>query len=135
MDSGNLWTAVAPKSRMPISNRLASGLKELSGLEHLSVLNLGQGRERITGAGFDALRSLSNLTMLSLNGTNVTDAGLKKLVAVKSLTTLNLTACPRSPMPGYKSLPGCPIYRGSICVAAGKSPSPGSARFKARSRT
>lgn len=69
-----------------------TGLKELSGLENLSALNLGLCKE-ITGVGFGALKPLRNLTGLTLQATSVNDAGLKELASIKSLTRLNLTAC------------------------------------------
>ena len=48
---------------------------------------------RITDAGLKELTVLKSLTALNLGGTKVTDAGLKELAALKNLTTLQLDQC------------------------------------------
>lgn len=65
-----------------------AGLKKLSGLTNLTILNL-QGTE-VTDAGLKSLAEHKNLSQLNLNATRVTDAGLKELAACMNLVVLEL---------------------------------------------
>ena len=57
-------------------------------LKHIEKLNLDS--TQITDAGLKELAALQTLTSLSFSGTQITDAGLKALSALKKLTDLHL---------------------------------------------
>ncbi len=76
------------------------GLVYLTALPHLEALNLSNtyypredGRVWLTDAGLSVLKRLPRLQFLSIQGTEVTDEGLKELAAMKQLRSLYL---PRS---------------------------------------
>jgi internalin A len=69
---------------------------------------------QVTDAGLKELAALKNLTTLDLNLTQVTDAGLKELATLKNLTTLELVYTKVTDV-GLKelrkTLPKCQIQR------------------------
>ncbi|MFO0843720.1 MAG: hypothetical protein U0797_15210 [Gemmataceae bacterium] len=68
-----------------------AGLKELAGLhrlEHLSLYNVGQ----VTDAGLGELVGLKALKYLDLRGTQVTDAGARKLASALPSLRLQLVS-------------------------------------------
>jgi len=76
------------------------------------VISLNLCLTQVTNAGLKDLAALKNLTTLDLYGLRVTDAGLKELAPLKNLTALSLNS------PGVtgagvvqlrKELPGCTI--------------------------
>jgi hypothetical protein len=77
----------------PMKNTLttritAEGVKHLAPLTQLTVLSL-EGT-RITDAGLVPLRGMKNLELLNLRGTAITDAGLAHLRGLSQLEELNL---------------------------------------------
>ena len=52
------------------------------------VIEVDLSRTQVTDAGLKELVALKNLTTLNLGSTQVTDAGLKELAALKQLATL-----------------------------------------------
>src|SRR5262249_16320337 len=67
-------------------------LKKLPSVPFSFGLNLA-GQDKITDAGLANLGSLKNLCYLSLNGTSVTNARLKKLANLQDLSSLDLSCC------------------------------------------
>ena len=65
-----------------------AGLKELTGLKHLTALNLR--RTQVTDAGLKELAGLKQLTWLNLGGTHITDAGVKDLAELQHLKMLKV---------------------------------------------
>src|SRR5262245_52036648 len=53
------------------------------------VVMVNLGSTKVTDAGLKELTPLKSLTKLTLSGTLVTDAGLKELKSLKSLATLD----------------------------------------------
>ena len=109
-------------SRTKISGAHISnaGLKELSRLKDLTVLNLAE--TSIGDSGLKEIRELKNLTTLDLDTTQITDAGLKEIKGLKSLTTLKLgstqiTDAGLKEIRGFKNLTDLELYRTKITDA------------------
>jgi len=64
-------------------------LEEVSGLEHITTLNLG-GSQRVTDAGVRQLARLPRLRHLDLSGTAITDRGMEALGALSALESVSL---------------------------------------------
>jgi Leucine-rich repeat (LRR) protein len=69
-----------------------TGMKELAKLKQLTILDLF--KTKITDSGLKELANLNQLTKLNLKATRVTDAGLKELALLKRLTLLDLNQTP-----------------------------------------
>jgi Leucine-rich repeat (LRR) protein len=63
-----------------------AGLKYLSGLDNLEILNLDE--TNITDAGLKYIKNLKSLQELNLSHTKVTDRGIQELSGMKSLRGL-----------------------------------------------
>ncbi len=66
------------------------GLKDLSGLKNLELLDLSF--TDLTGAGLKALLPLKNLQSLDISNTQIADAGPKELAGLTNLRSLNLAS-------------------------------------------
>jgi hypothetical protein len=83
----DLW--VDTRGRQPIGETLGNdALPYVARLTQLRVLNLND--TSVTDAGLQGLRNLTELAELRLRGTAVTDAGLRSLSELKNLRVLDL---------------------------------------------
>ena len=84
-------TAIAYETERPSIDPLNQSAyqhqKPVAALTNLTTLSLAG--TNWTDEGLSELAALKNLTSLSLNGPQVTDAGLKSLAPLKNLTGLN----------------------------------------------
>jgi internalin A len=89
-----------------------AGLKHLTGLKRLEVLNLGYSG--VTDAGVKRLAALTELRTLNLAGDSVTDEGLNALAGMTKLRSLILTrtqVTDKGVAELQKALPDCKIDR------------------------
>ena len=82
-----------------------AGLKHLTGLRNLEVLDLGWTKD-VGDVGLPLLSKLPNLKILGLGGTKITDAGLPLLTSFKSLRELRIPATGITDQ-GLKALEAC----------------------------
>jgi Leucine-rich repeat (LRR) protein len=75
----------------PTEDAVIKAIKQLHGRVEQNGKVVDLSYTQVTDAELKALAALKNLTTLNLSETRVTDAGLKELAALKNLTTLNLS--------------------------------------------
>ena len=78
-----------------------------------TAFGLSLNATNVTDAGLKELAGLKSLQALNLNNTQVTDAGLKELTGLKSLQTVILTATQVTAAGAAamkEDLPACNIY-------------------------
>jgi Leucine-rich repeat (LRR) protein len=93
LEAGTLQRLPQPKERFGLAldgvQLTPAVLKEIAGLSNLELLRLS--RSTITDEGLKDLRGLTNLRSLFLVNTKVTDLGVNELVALKGLEGLHLS--------------------------------------------
>lgn len=78
-------------------------ISELSSLKHLRRLMLNS-THTTTGVGFQNFKSANHLTFLAIDGTGITDEGLKHIAKFTELTTLSLPKSEAITHQGIKQL-------------------------------
>jgi hypothetical protein len=108
-DSQTTATLVSFDGVLGTDTRLGD-LCELRKLDMLSLIG-----SDVTDAGMATVGGFKGLKFLKLNHTTVTDTGLRRLEGMGRLDTLDLTGCPHITDAGVarlqKALPQCKIYR------------------------
>jgi Leucine-rich repeat (LRR) protein len=106
-------------------------VSELSAMPNLTMLNLSENRA-ISDDGLVFLKSLPQLRILNISSVDITNAGMKHLLALTNLVHLDLSFCNRITDLGVKNLRALPKLEYLNLQGCVKVTNAGSARIQRR---